>query len=55
MERPYKSAWSIEEALKYIKEHSDSHFAPHLVEVFQSISEEISEIQEQWHLREHHT
>lgn len=52
MERPYKNAWSIEETLKYIKEQSGSHFDPHLVEVFLSISEEISEIQEKWHLKD---
>jgi putative two-component system response regulator len=33
-ERPYKHAWSIEEALGYVKEQSGKHFEPALVEHF---------------------
>lgn len=32
--RPYKKAWSIEDAVAYIKENSGKHFDPALVEVF---------------------
>lgn len=33
-DRPYRPAWSAEEALAYIKEHTGSHFDPQVVEVF---------------------
>lgn len=33
-ERPYKKAWSVEEAINYIKENSGSHFDPNLVQHF---------------------
>jgi putative nucleotidyltransferase with HDIG domain len=32
--RPYRQAWSKQEALEYIKEQSGKHFDPHIVEVF---------------------
>ncbi len=32
--RVYKEAWSIEEAVEYIKNHSGSKFDPYLVEIF---------------------
>ena len=34
MERPYKSAWSIDEALSYISEQAGSHFDPYLAKCF---------------------
>jgi putative two-component system response regulator len=43
-ERPYKKAFSHEEAAKIIKESSGSHFDPALVEVFFSISDEFKKI-----------
>jgi HD-GYP domain-containing protein (c-di-GMP phosphodiesterase class II) len=33
-ERPYRPAWSVEEATMYIKEQSNSHFDPRVVEAF---------------------
>jgi putative two-component system response regulator len=33
-DRPYRSAWSEEEALAYIKEQSGKHFDPQVVELF---------------------
>ena len=33
-DRPYRPAWTEEQALTYIKEQSGSHFDPHVVEVF---------------------
>lgn len=33
-DRPYRLAWSEEEALAYIREQSGKHFDPHVVEVF---------------------
>ncbi|WP_105170158.1 HD domain-containing phosphohydrolase [Pseudoalteromonas sp. T1lg23B] len=33
-QRPYKKAWSIDEAIHYIKTHSGHHFDPMVVDVF---------------------
>ena len=33
-DRPYRSAWSVKKALKYIKDQSGSHFDPRVVEIF---------------------
>lgn len=44
MRRSYKDAFSHEEAVKIITEHSGSHFDPFLVEVFKSIAGEFDTI-----------
>ncbi len=44
--RPYKKAWSSENALGYIAENSASHFDPCLVKTFESIVPEILAIRE---------
>ncbi len=44
--RPYKKAWSNEEAIQYIKEQSGKHFDPHLVELFMSILPNVLEFQQ---------
>jgi HD-GYP domain-containing protein (c-di-GMP phosphodiesterase class II) len=36
-DRPYRSAWSKEEARKYIREQSGKHFFPEAVEAFLSM------------------
>jgi putative two-component system response regulator len=38
-DRPYRLAWSKEEALKYIREETGKHFDPRVVEVFLKIIE----------------
>ncbi|WP_400244545.1 HD domain-containing phosphohydrolase [Niallia sp. JL1B1071] len=43
-DRPYKEAWSVEEAVKEIKNGAGSHFNPNLVKAFISILPEILEI-----------
>ena len=35
--RPYKEAWSVEDAVKYINEQSGIHFDPKIVDAFNSI------------------
>ena len=32
--RPYKQAWTVEDAVKFLREQSGKHFDPKLVEVF---------------------
>lgn len=40
-ERPYKKAWSIEQAFAFIDEQSGKHFDPDLIEPFKSCVEQI--------------
>lgn len=47
-ERPYKKAWSIEDAVNLIESESGSHFDPELVIVFQNVLPQILEIKEQY-------
>ncbi len=39
-DRPYRPAWSEEEALKYIRQQAGKHFDPHVVEVFLQMLED---------------
>jgi len=43
--RPYKAAWSTEEAIDYIKQQSGSHMDPQCVEAFISRIDDIKKIQ----------
>jgi putative two-component system response regulator len=43
-ERPYKKAWSIEDALAFIKKESGSHFDPDLAAVFENVLPEMLKI-----------
>ena len=45
-DRPYKRAWDIDEAIRYITDQSGSHFDPRLVECFQKALPEILQIRE---------
>lgn len=49
MERPYKKAWTIEEAYQFMRENAGIHFDPELVERFISQDEEIKAVQQKWH------
>lgn len=46
--RPYKRAWSVDDAVAYIKEHSGSQFDPRLVECFLECMDEITSIKEKY-------
>lgn len=48
MKRPYKEAWSIEDAIIEIKSNSGLHFDPNLVDVFINIKDELVEIKNYW-------
>ena len=43
-ERPYKKAWSVDDAIKLIDENSGSHFDPDLVAIFHTVIGDILEI-----------
>ncbi len=46
--RPYKHAWTVEEALSYIREQSGRHFDPALVEALNRSLGRILEIKARW-------
>ncbi|MBU1284750.1 MAG: response regulator [Gammaproteobacteria bacterium] len=46
--RPYKAAWSIEDAVRLLQEESGRHFDPQLVELFIQQLPAILEIKERW-------
>ena len=48
MDRPYKKAWSVEEAIAEIKKGSGKHFEPQLVNKFENILPDICNIKKQW-------
>ena len=43
-ERPYKKAWSVDEAASFIRQNSGSHFDPKLVKVFEDVLPEMLKI-----------
>lgn len=47
-ERPYKKAWSVEDAVSTIEKDAGSHFDPKLVKVFLEILPQALEIKEQY-------
>ncbi len=47
-ERPYKKAWSVEDAMTFIREQSGKHFDPRLVDLFEEILPEILKIREEY-------
>ncbi|QCU89903.1 HD domain-containing phosphohydrolase [Thiomicrorhabdus sediminis] len=51
-ERPYKKAWSVEDAVSLIKESSGKHFDPELVEVFEQVLPEMLQIKNQFQEKE---
>ena len=46
--RPYKRAWSVDEAVALIREQSGKHFDPHLVNCFLARLDEIIEVRDRW-------
>lgn len=47
-ERPYKKAWSVEDAVNLIKEQSGKHFEPRLVEHFLALLPEVTQIKDKY-------
>lgn len=52
MKRPYKDAWSVEQAMETLREGAGRHFDPTLVEAFESCLPRILEIKAGWDSRE---
>ncbi len=46
--RPYKKAWSVEDAIAHIQEGSGSHFDPELVELFVGILSQVVAVKAKW-------
>lgn len=46
--RPYKAAWSVEDAVGLLREESGKHFDPKLVELFIQQLPAILEIKDRW-------
>jgi putative two-component system response regulator len=47
-ERPYKKAWTVEDALALIQRESGKHFDPELVRIFMSILPAVLEVKQRW-------
>ena len=46
--RPYKKAWSVEDAVAQLHKDKGRHFDPHLVELFVTALPEMLVIKERW-------
>ena len=47
-ERPYKKAWSTEDAVAHLKAEAGQHFDPNFISLFLDHLHEIIEIKERW-------
>lgn len=47
-ERPYKKAWSVDDAVGLIRKESGKHFDPAVVSAFMSCLPEILAVRERW-------
>ena len=46
--RPYKEAWSVDDALAYLQEQAGRHFDPALVAQFMTLRTVIEEVRTSW-------
>jgi putative two-component system response regulator len=46
--RPYKKAWSVEEALNYLRDNRGRHFDPALVDRFLTLMDPVRDIMQRW-------
>lgn len=46
--RPYKEAWSVDEAMDFITEQSGKHFQPELVNLMKENLDKVLEVKEKW-------
>lgn len=52
-ERPYKKAWTIEEAIAHLQRESGRHFDPELVVLFMKVMSGVMEVMQRWKEVEH--
>jgi len=48
MARPYKKAWSIEDAVKLINDEKGKQFDPALVDIFNQVLEQLLAVREEF-------
>jgi len=46
--RPYKKAWSVEDALQYLRDNRRKHFDPALVDLFMTLMPAVRDIMQRW-------
>ena len=46
--RPYKAAWSSEQAFEYVRTQAGRHFDPRMVDAFLAAKKEVLQIQHEW-------
>jgi len=46
--RPYKKAWTSEQAYEYVASQAGRHFDPRMVEAFRGMKAQVLEVQSQW-------
>ncbi len=46
--RPYKNAWSSEQAFDYVTSQAGRHFDPHMVEAFSGMKKQVLQVQHEW-------
>jgi two-component system response regulator RpfG len=46
--RPYKKAWTSEQAYEYVASQAGKHFDPRMVEAFRNMKTQVLEVQSQW-------
>jgi putative two-component system response regulator len=47
-ERPYKHAWTVDEAMEHIEQQAGAHFDPRLVPLFIGLRPQLEDIRECW-------
>lgn len=52
MVRPYKKAWSVDDAFAYLQDEAGKHFDPKLIEAFCSLKPQLIEIKDIWDSQE---
>ena len=46
--RPYKAAWTSEDAFAHLRSQRGAHFDPRLVDAFLGMREEVLRVQQEW-------
>jgi len=46
--RPYKNAWSSEQAFDYVESQAGRHFDPRMVEAFHAVKKQVLQVQNEW-------